>query len=424
MVAASPACVGDDPVVTGSPDAATTSTPTGSTTTTSTPDGSTPPPADAGDAAAPTCSTGLADCDGNPATVCETDTRTNATHCGACNRTCGGTATCQAGDCLPEKLTDALNKPFGLALAGPRLIWHEGDLIRGCRTADCNASKIALVDVNMGAGYPTGAASPRQIYVEGTNFYFSQCGLAGSGCGIAVCDVGGCKLTGATSLLADNGGYRRASWVSGSNGQIFMFQGLDGLSRVDIAAKTLTGVGGTYRVGDTVQAVDSGPQRFVYVDDSNSIANPVGGLFMCPASGCTAAPTRLLPPPIRHLAIAARTAYVATGGANAGSGSVIACDTGGCSGAGTVVATNQAYVSDIAADTKDIVWTTTGAQNVDTNTAAVGTVMRCGIPCTTPVKVAEAQVNPVAVQMDADYIYWVQRGTNASPNGSVWRKRR
>jgi hypothetical protein len=115
---------------------------------------------------------------------------------------------------------------------------------------------------------------------------------------------------------------------------------------------------------------------------------------------------------------------VATGGANAGSGSVIACDTGGCSGAGTVVATNQAYVSDIAADTKDIVWTTTGAQNVDTNTAAVGTVMRCGIPCTTPVKVAEAQVNPVAVQMDADYIFWVQRGTASSPNGSVWRKRR
>lgn len=414
-------------MVSGSPDAATTSTPTGTTTTTSTADGSTPPPTDAGDAAAPTCSTGLADCDGNPATVCETDTRTSATHCGACNRTCGGTATCQAGDCLPEKLTDALSKPFGLALAGPRLIWHEGDLIRGCRTADCNASKIALVDVTGSlVNTPTGAASARQIYVEGQNFYFSQCpGNGGNDCALAMCDVGGCKLTGSTYVFPNTvNGFRRAQWVSGGNGQAFMFNGLDGLNRIDLTTKTVNASGSLYRIGDTLQAVDLGPQRFVYVDDTNSIANPVGGLFMCPAAGCTAAPTRLLPPPIRHLAVSNGTAYVATGGQNAGTGSVIACDTAGCSGAGTVVATNQAYVSDIAADAKDIVWTTTGAANVDTNTAAVGTVMRCSNPCVTPQKVAEAQVNPVAVRIDADYIYWVQRGTTASPNGSVWRKRR
>jgi len=48
------------------------------------------------------CLSGYQDCDGNPANGCEVDTRTSATHCGGCGRSCqvaGGTGVCTAGSC-------------------------------------------------------------------------------------------------------------------------------------------------------------------------------------------------------------------------------------------------------------------------------------------------------------------------------------
>ncbi len=51
-----------------------------------------------------TCHTGYGDCDGNPATGCETIPHTNAEHCGGCNQACRnshGTVSCNAGHCDP-----------------------------------------------------------------------------------------------------------------------------------------------------------------------------------------------------------------------------------------------------------------------------------------------------------------------------------
>ncbi len=48
------------------------------------------------------CATGFADCDGNTANGCETDTRTSLTNCGRCGMTCsapGGTPACVNGAC-------------------------------------------------------------------------------------------------------------------------------------------------------------------------------------------------------------------------------------------------------------------------------------------------------------------------------------
>jgi hypothetical protein len=49
-----------------------------------------------------TCAAGFADCDGNATNGCEVDTRTSATHCGACGRTCAlanATAACAGSLC-------------------------------------------------------------------------------------------------------------------------------------------------------------------------------------------------------------------------------------------------------------------------------------------------------------------------------------
>ncbi len=52
------------------------------------------------------CQPGFAECDGDLTTVCETDVSSDATHCGACTRDCGG-ATCVDGLCDPQQLASA-----------------------------------------------------------------------------------------------------------------------------------------------------------------------------------------------------------------------------------------------------------------------------------------------------------------------------
>jgi hypothetical protein len=48
------------------------------------------------------CPSTFAECDGNPATVCETDLASSRTSCGQCNRACGPALACGRGACVPS----------------------------------------------------------------------------------------------------------------------------------------------------------------------------------------------------------------------------------------------------------------------------------------------------------------------------------
>jgi hypothetical protein len=298
-------------------------------------------------------------------------------------------------------------------------------VIRGCRAVDCSTSKAIMVDVGISPAIPIGTLTPRQIAVVNQNFFFSQCAPGSSSdCAIAGCDIGGCKLSGATYVAAPNG-TRKAQLVVGGAGGIYSYQGIDGLYRTDLAAKSVTYVNGIYKVGDQLQAFYNDGQRVLWLDDNASQANPTGGLFACPAAGCPGAPTRLLPPPVRHLSVDKNVAYTTTGG-NSATGSITACDVNGCGGGGTVLATNQPYVSDIAADGNAVYWATIGAPNPLTNTAPVGAVLRCALPACAggPTKIAEGLVNPTSVRVDSTYVYWLERGSPTPASGQISRRRR
>ncbi len=376
---------------------------------------------DASSADAGKCAANTGECDGNPETVCETDLRTTTEHCGACGRSCGS-AVCQGGQCAAEPLARALPAPFSLQVAGPRLVWYEGGgaAIWGCRTADCGTSKAVMVDVR-GARFAVDGLSPRQIAVDATNFYYADCG---NDCGLSKCDLAGCKLTGGAQLDTVRNATRLSTLVVAGAGGAYTYQGIEGLSRIDLTTGLTSYMGGTYRVQDQLQALYTDGTDFVYVDPDASLANPIGGLFICPYAGCAGTRNRLLPPPVRHLATAARTAFTSSG--PTATASIIGCAFGGCGGGGTVLATNQAYVSDIAADATAMYWSTTGVANPATNNAALGTVMRCALPSCAggPTRVAEGVVNPTSIALDKDYIYWLTRGGTAANTGEIWRRRR
>lgn len=412
-------CVGDDPqqVVVVTPDASTSGT-----------DAAPPADAPSGADGGATCTVGTADCDNDPAHTCETDTRGSAANCGACARACGGTATCEQSECTTERLRDGLDHPFALELAGKRMVWYEGvDAIRGCRSDDCSASTAILADVTAPTVSPLNVSgSPRQIVVDGTKFYFSQCpGTTNSDCRVASCDVTGCKNTGATFVAPANSN-RRPPVVVGGPGAVYTHQGLDGAIRTNLAAGTETAVGGMYKIGDILGAMHVDAQNFIYVDDNASQANPTGGVYLCPIGGCPGAPTLLLPPPVRLVAFASGTVFSTTGGGAASTGSILSCPVAGCGGAGAVLAQKQAFTTDIVADAKAVYWTTAGVADVKTNSAAVGTVMRCTLPSCAggPVKIADQLTNPVSVRIDDTYVTWMTYGTPGNKDGAVYRKRR
>lgn len=56
------------------------------------------------------CNAGYADCDGDAVNGCETDLRTNSSHCGRCGRRCGDGAYCSTSLCRP---TVSWNRVFG-----------------------------------------------------------------------------------------------------------------------------------------------------------------------------------------------------------------------------------------------------------------------------------------------------------------------
>jgi hypothetical protein len=53
------------------------------------------------------CGAGRAECDGNYASLCETDTSTSTSHCGACGNRCAAGAACRSGVCRACRLDAA-----------------------------------------------------------------------------------------------------------------------------------------------------------------------------------------------------------------------------------------------------------------------------------------------------------------------------
>lgn len=417
-----PACVGEDP-----PPSVSTNSEDGGPTTPGTPDGGGGSDGSTNDGGGTTitCPKNLGDCDGDPSTGCETSLLA-PDNCGACKHACGGTAACVQGECAAETLSNTLDHPFGFTLAGQRALWLSPEAVFGCTVANCSTSTAVMVDVTPAANSPVPGRlfSPRQIATDGTDFYYEKCQSSGSDCSPAQCAITGCKLGGST-MLKPNSGNRRPTMLFGGPGAVYTFQGIDGLQRFSVPAPstvTFPSVGIIDYFGDGY--VDA--QHFVYIDDNRDLANPTGGLYVCPASGCGGArgPT-LVPPPVRLLAFANDVAFTSSG-AELATASIIGCAITGCGGAGTVLATNQAYVSDIVADDKDVYWATVGALTTTTNSAPVGTIMRCALPACNggPQKIAEQVLNPVGIQLDADYVYWITYGTGANKNGTLARRRR
>ncbi len=154
------------------------------------------------------CDAGFADCDGNPANGCETDTRVSAMNCGTCGNACaapGGTAVCRAGACGIASCATGRGDCDGLASNG-----CETDLTTsgthcgtcGVACAPTNASGACVASACTVASCATGYADCDRAAGNGceidTRTSLSNCGACGTVCSFvnaaASCADGMCRL--------------------------------------------------------------------------------------------------------------------------------------------------------------------------------------------------------------------------------------
>jgi len=133
---------------------------------------------DASQVDAPSCTSPMAECDGDFATVCETNLNTDSDHCGACGRSCQGAA-CSDGQCAPLPLADAqsfgYNTPKGIAVDATSVyftVWTSNGRVMkvgkdGTGLQDLATAQNAPFDiaVDSGAVYWTNANSGQVMTV-------------------------------------------------------------------------------------------------------------------------------------------------------------------------------------------------------------------------------------------------------------------
>lgn len=157
----------------------------------------------AGRCAVGACAAGFAACDSDPGNGCETSTETSVMHCGGCGQACAApanaAATCEAGrcsfTCQPGFADCDGNASNGCEVDTRSSATHCGACNRGCAlsnaTAQCAGSRCTVAQCAAGAGDCDGEASNGCEANLRTSA--SHCGACGRSCATGeVCEAGAC----------------------------------------------------------------------------------------------------------------------------------------------------------------------------------------------------------------------------------------
>jgi len=154
------------------------------------------------------CPTGREECDGNMATLCETDLRSNLANCGACGRACparpSSTPFCVDSRCGNTCASNFLDcdgvETTGCETDIRTSLAHCGGCGRTCAPAGgvgaCTGGVCAVTTCNAGRGNCD--SNPADCETD-INSSMANCGMCGRACnpvnGVGTCTAGACRLT-------------------------------------------------------------------------------------------------------------------------------------------------------------------------------------------------------------------------------------
>ena len=325
------------------------------------------------------CNPGFGDCDGNPANGCETSTREDAEHCGACGRSCGGSA-CTSGKCAPTKLVTGITGLYTISTDGAHVYWSsetDGGVYR-CAVTGCSAPE------------KVGSGNERSYFlaVDNTNVYWnnnSTNGQTAPGRVFFAPKNGGLTdvLTTAPHASAQNPtqvihGGTDVFWSS-NEGTIWRIP--KDKSTEPVALTKIQNSGSLAFAGDTL-----------YIGSSEANA-----VFSCAVKGCTTPP-----PPLA-------TGQTKAGGIATDGTTVFWATTTDLvsyaldNKAGAVKRAPIAGGGRVVVEGNDLFWT-------EVTTGKVFTMPKTG---NTPTQIAQSQPDLYGIAADTKYVYWASRGEGA-----------
>jgi hypothetical protein len=153
------------------------------------------------------CATGFNNCDGNAANGCESLAASDASHCGACGRSCDG-GTCQGGTCVACGVCgsgrDGAFSPSGSVT------------MRGGTYRFTSVTIPAGVTVRVEGTEPLRIFSTGAVRIQGTLDLRGQAGGTGA---VGNSQVNNEGAPGAAGGAGGRGGYYPSSYIAGTNGQ-------------------------------------------------------------------------------------------------------------------------------------------------------------------------------------------------------------
>ena len=333
-------------------------------------------PVDTAKDGVPGCGAFVVDCDGTDSNGCETDLRTDASHCGACGHSCLEGA-CLGGRCQPFTVAEDQDVPSLLMIDGTHLYWTNQGGAGAVMRVEKDGGKAEVVGVT---DHPPGG-----LAVDTEAVYWSEFGEPGTVWRLSKGEIGTATLP---TALADGQGQSIALALDGSN--VYWC--------TPATVRTVPKSGGKV----TTLARDQGVPFWIVVEGSfvfwtNTVSGQVMRVSMQDVDAGAAEIAGGQSTPV-GLATDPANLYWANYEGSAGTPSILRLAKVNMQ-APEVLAEGQLGPTAIRAHGSDLFWT----NNLG------GTIMRMPKVGGAPESIAEGQNGPAGIAVDAAAVYWVNR---------------
>lgn len=320
------------------------------------------------------------------------DTQTDGKNCGGCGIDCLGGA-CSAGSCQPViLLATAAGNGTSIVVTSTAIYWTTTQgAVKTCPITGCAPSPVTLVPAY---------ASSIAVNVTSNALYWTEFGKGVMGCLLPGCSTTYTIWSGTAGLSIAVDIYYDVFWTTETGGVMMCLNSFPGSSCTLVTVSTPT-------LDATWLAVDSAS---LYWTAGATAGAPASEVLKCGIGGCVSGQPFTVAsaqPNPRHLSIdeASGNAYWAT------PSGLFSCPTSGCTGAPTQVASGTPGAIAIYNSNNPPMGLAHNLYWVDTTAGAILTCPLTGCGGSAPTVLANADTSSLAI--DATAVYWADRATGA-----------
>lgn len=319
-----------------------------------------------------------------------------------------GGGECVEGRCQPQTIAASVDTPLSVAVNSSGVFWITPGTAEKCPKTGCLGSPTVLAS----SSTQLDVLARRHLFVNEANVYWlGDSPAPQTDVYIYECAVAGCGMT--PRLIGD---YTGAGQLVGNSKSLIWYDATGSLKVVPLSGGAHTDLNLVRKSESFGFAVD---EQWLVFSATDTGAVGARGVWIGKIENKV--PTRLMDKGL-HVAISAGQVVLASVNLSDTESTVVACAVTGCGGSGAPLFSGaEGKINDIVADATAVYWAVAASPG-----AADGKIRGCALPnCPGgPKTLAEGQANPYALALDADFVYWANKGVGGANSGSIVRVRR